>query len=482
MDTNVLVELIAAGESQTLEFKIAAPRPTDLAERVCGFANSATGGMLVLGVRDGTWEIVGLKAPHEAVDVVIQAARYCQPSVMVTPQVLELDKKKLVVARIAPNDGRLYQAKGLYWLRRGTHTAPMETGELVQFLYRQGLLDWETRPVELASLTDLDMERVQLYRQQLAALTLRPARLTDPVELLVKLKCAVAGPEGVVRPTNAGLLLFGHSPREFLTQAEVVATYYQDASGVRGYTDRKILAGRVDEQIDRAAEYLRLWTPVAGRVEGFHRVDEPALPLEALREAVVNAVVHRDYSLSGTAVRIFYYPDRVEIYNPGVLLPGVSLAALREGKAPSQPRNPVIASVLRDMPGGYMERVGSGISFMLSQTRVLGWPAPEFKEQGEFVVIFRRKAVGAEEPAAAVGSSLAQAEEGKTIAKPTPLVAAERQALALQQVREVGFITHKLYRELTGASETTAIRDLDGLVARGALRRLGKGPSRRYVI
>ena len=73
-----------------------------------------------------------------------------------------------------------------------------------------------------------------------------------------------------------------------------------------------------------------------------------------------NAVVHRDYSLTGEAVRLFYYLDRVEIHSPGLLLPGLRLEDLRAGRVPSRPRNPILVSLLRDVPGGYMERLGSG--------------------------------------------------------------------------------------------------------------------------
>src|SRR5207249_8800551 len=122
------------------------------------------------------------------------------------------------------------------------------------------------------------------------------------------------------------------------------------------------------------------------------RIDEPEYPIDALREGIVNAIVHRDYSLEGQAVRIFYYPDRIEIHNPGLLLPGTTLEDLRQGKAVSNPRNLIIATVLRDFPGHYMERFGTGIRFMITQMHDFGLLDPEFQELGEFVVTFRRDA------------------------------------------------------------------------------------------
>lgn len=211
-------------------------------------------------------------------------------------------------------------------------------------------------------------------------------------------------------------------------------------------------------------------------------MDEPDYPLEALREAVVNAVAHRDYSLAGEAVRLFYYPDRIEVHSPGLLPPGIRLDDLREGRVPSRPRNPILASLLRDVPGGYMERVGSGVVFMIGQMRALSRPEPEFREQGEVLVTFRHGLEAAGAPARGAGRGgpvAAEAAAGpEGTREPTTI---ERQEIALRYVREQGAITNKVYRTLVGVSNMTALRDLDALVARGSLRAVGQGRGRKYV-
>lgn len=495
-----LEKLIEQGESAIVECKIALPRVGELAERICGMANSTRGGFLVIGVADQTWDIVGVNSVSATIDGIFLASKLCKPAVPLDSsqvQAYNLKGNKVVVARIPPNRGTLYQSGGRYFLRRETNTIPMDAEEISQFLYSGAILSWETRPVAGATLDDLNLDKVQKYLQQISHRTQRPSRVSDPVELLLKLRCAIKNEAGTIVPTNAGLLLFGFSPWEFIREAEIVATYYQDSSGVRRYTDRKILTGTIAEQIEQVEELVRLWTPVGAYVEGFHRVDEPALPLEALREAVVNAVVHRDYSIGGTAVRLFYYPDRVEIYSPGVLLPGITLEDLQQGRVGSRPRNPELANVLRDLPGGYMEKVGSGIRFMINQMRNLGLDAPRFKEQaGEVVVIFWRKSPSflplerrnqSEIPQTSGNKSSADPGE-RFIApglNPTPnqeISPTERKRLALQYVRQYGQITPMEYRNLTGAAETTAIRDLKNLTEQGALRAVGRGPNRRYVI
>lgn len=487
MDEETLKALISNGESQTLEFKVAPPRLAELAQRLCGFANSALGGTLIIGIEDKTLQIIGVKSVADTTDAILQAARHCKPIVPLIPshpQILDLNGKKLVIAHIPPNSGELYQATNTFWIRRGTNTIGMEKREILEFVYRQGMASWETQPASLATLEDLDLERVRLFVDQRPERSRRSGRLDDLTQILLTLRCAIRNEtEGLVRPTNAGLLLFGYAPQNFFTQSEIIITAYQDNLGVRRYSDRKILGGTLTEQIDEAERYLRLTIPVAARMDGFHRIDEPELPLEALREAIVNAVVHRDYSIEGTAVRLFLYPGRVEVHSPGLLLPDISLENLRQGQVTSKPRNPVIASVLRDLPGGYMERMGSGIRYMIEQMQAFGLPQPEFREQSEFIVTFWRPNP-AEAAAAKSPSQLITTPTHETLPTNPPgeLTQSVRLELGLQYVHQHGAITNKQYRELTGVAETTAMRDLETLVERGALRAIGKRRGRHYII
>jgi ATP-dependent DNA helicase RecG len=159
VDIEALEALIQGGETSTAEFKVAAPRAAELAERICGFAN-ALGGLLVIGVADKTWQVVGLKSPSETKDVLLQAARLCKPTVQFDPQqpqMIELHGRELVLAHVPPNDGTLYQAGGVCWTRRGTHTVPLEVTEIEASLYHRGTLAWEAQPVPRATLDDRDM-------------------------------------------------------------------------------------------------------------------------------------------------------------------------------------------------------------------------------------------------------------------------------------------------------------------------------------
>ncbi len=390
MDTKTLLELIEGGESSKVELKIVPPRPSEVAQRLCGFANTG-GGYLILGVKDETLELVGLKNVGDAIDTILQATRLCKPTIVLNPQEPEnyvIKGQNIVVATIPPNNGTLYQVSGVCWVRRGSHTVPMELAEIESHLYSRGTISWERKPVEEATLADLDEQLVRELVATRPAQIRKAGRLDNLEELLISLNCAVRTGEETLRPTNARMLLFGNYPQRFIIQAEITCVLYTDNLGTRRYADRRILSGSVGELIDGAENFFKQYVPIPARMEGFHRVDEPEYPLEVLREALVNAVVHRDYSQTGESIRVFYYPDRIEIRNPGLLLPGLTVEDLEQGRIVSKLRNPVLAGVLRDLPGGYMERMGSGIKYMQEEMARLGHPRPIFKELGEFIVTF----------------------------------------------------------------------------------------------
>jgi predicted HTH transcriptional regulator len=179
---------------------------------------------------------------------------------------------------------------------------------------------------------------------------------------------------------------------------------------------------------------------------------------------------------------MFYYADRIEVHSPGLLLPGVTVEQMRRGEVTSKLRNPILAGLLRDIPG-YMERVGSGIRLMLEETKQMGLPPPQFREISEFVVTFSKAPVVTSTiPAASSGTlwdmEMRQPErffEGSLL-----LEQEQRLQQAMHYVREHGVITNTVYRELLDVSEATARRDLETLVQRGALQRTGKTRGRQY--
>ncbi|HEX2910556.1 MAG TPA: ATP-binding protein [Chloroflexia bacterium] len=506
-------QLIAGGETSTLELKVALPRTAELAERLAGLAN-AQGGYLILGVADLSLEVVGVDDVKGAVDGLLRAARTVVPALRFSPpepEIYNLEGKKVVVARVLPSAGPIYQASGVCWVRRGTHTVPLNVDEIVTTAHDRGLVRWELLPVKGATLEDLDMGRVETFLERRASARLRETshRFRDLNRMLAALNCATEI-DGEIVPTYAGLLFFGLNPQLHIPQSEVFCVLWRDKLGVEGYIDRKSMFGTLQELIDSCILFLDSNIRVGGRVVGWKRADYPDYAIEALREALVNALVHRDYSRYGERVRIFFYPDRIEIHSPGLLLPGITIEQMEQGEVISKLRNPTLADLLREVPG-YMEQLGSGVRFMINETKRLGLPSPHFREMNEFVVIFNKTAGPIKEanpksnprfsspvtrntalPASREASAAEQdlrkdlraviPDELSTLNNSHTIEQETRLKLAMTYLHQHGSITTLIYRELTGASERTAQRDLDFLAAQGSVKKTGKTRSSRYFL
>src|SRR6266496_4758633 len=459
-----LRQMLAGGESGTVEFKIKAPRPSELAERICGMANTRTGGTIIFGVEDETGRVVGIAKPNETIDTVLRATRLIKPAVMLLgpgSDVRLIDGRTVVVIQVPSNNGTLYEAGAGCWVRKGTHTIPMTTEEIEAHLNTYGSTRWERALCPRATLDDIDPDLVERYLTYRAERSRQKMRYTSREDLLIGLECAARDQRTQeIRPTNAGMPMFGYDPQLQIPQSEVVCIRYADRLGVGKYVDRKNILGNLPELIDKTADFLKLHTQIGGEIRGFKRIDLPEYPIEALREAVVNAVVHRDYSRIGETIRVFFYSDRVEVHSPGLLLPGITPEDLAQMRVASNPRNPLIAQFLRDIPG-YMERVGTGIRLMINEMRRLELPDPEFVEQHEFVVIFRN---------------------GKPLEEDQSEILNPRQVVGVEMIQKSGSISSTEYAAATGISESTALRDLRELVDRGILITRGKKKSLRYYL
>ncbi len=463
MDEITLRQLIAGGETATVEFKSSAARPVDIAVRMCGIANNRAGGIIIFGIEDATQAIVGIRNSSLTNDVVLRAARMIKPAVTLSEtsvQTWALDGATILTVEIPQNGGTLYQYDGACYVRRGTNTVPLSVEEIKTYLNASGLARWELIiGPEWMTIDDLDLEAVERYLAYRAERSRNRRRLGEAVDLLPGLKAAAKDPaNNQLRPTNAGILMFGLDPQLSLPQSEVVCIKYADPLGVRRYIDRKNFRGTLPELIDQASGFLRQYIRVGATIRGFYREDEPEYPYEALREAVVNAIVHRDYSRGGETVRVFMFPDRVEVRSPGALPPELTIDDIVTLRATSVPRNEILAGFLRDIPG-YMERVGSGIRFMVTQMREMGLPDPEFSDHLDFMVTFRN---------------------GQQVEEQNELNA--RQLIGMQVVRERGSISTPEYCAATDATDRMGLRDLQDLVAKGLLVARGKKKGMRFFL
>lgn len=340
---------IDAWENLHTEFKAWPVHPDDLAATLVAFANT-DGGELVLGVSEGR-ELSGVgDSDRVARDVDNVAANNCEPPVTVLQETVRTEEGRAVlVVHISKGDMRPYRTqRGVYYVRTSSGRRQASREELLRLFQATESLYYDETPLLRLSLQDLDLAAFESYLQETGQSYLLG---DDPQRLLANWYLTANG-----HPTVAGLLLFGRKPQQHLPYAQINAARFPGTDSSHDPSDRKDLGGRLLEVIDQAERFLDLHLPVPHEIRGFEPEPRPELPKEALREALVNAVAHRDYTVRGP-IRLFVFDDRIEIHTPGRPPNGVDAEAMRSGA--HVVRNPWIYARLSD--AGLVTRAGTGI-------------------------------------------------------------------------------------------------------------------------
>lgn len=355
MDLPELLDRIARWENLHTEFKQQLPRPDDLSADLVAFANT-DGGQLVIGIADdrGIRGVDDTDAIHREVDNV--AFNNCEPPITVIQEVLEVDGARVVIVNIPKGSQRPYRtSRGRYYVRTSSGRRDASREELLRLFQATESLYYDETPLLRLGVVDLDLDAVRRYLERTGQTVL----LDDPLRLLRNWGL-LAGEH----PTVAGLLLFGHEPQKHLPYAQINAARFPGNDSAAAPSDRKDLVGRLLDVIEDTQRFLRIHLSTPHEIHGFEPEPKPELPEEALREAIVNAVAHRDYTIHGP-VRLFVFDDRVEIHTPGRPPNTVDAEAMRAGV--HVVRNPRIYSRLSD--AGLVTRAGTGIRRIIRVVR-----------------------------------------------------------------------------------------------------------------
>jgi ATP-dependent DNA helicase RecG len=361
-------------EDQQVEWK--SSWRDDYLRWICGFAN-AEGGVLVIG-RDDRGVAVGVEDASRLMEEIPNKVRDLL-GIMVEVNLRRVKGRELVEIGIDPYPNPI-SYKGEYYYRSGSTNQMLKGAALDRFLLRRHGRTWDGVPLPGVSLADLDAEALREFRRLAGKSQRLPEAVLDEPDqnLLEKLHLV----EGSYL-TRAAALLFYPEPERFFTGASVKIGYFESNVDLR-YQDE--VQGNLIYQVNQTieilkAKYLRAWISY----EGLQRIETWPVPLPALREAVLNAVVHRDYA-SGAPIQISVYPDKLMIWNPGELPPDWTVEKLL-GKHASIPFNPDIAGVF--FRAGMIEAWGRGIERIMISCRETGTPEPEMRyEQTGLWVVF----------------------------------------------------------------------------------------------
>ena len=376
MNRTELLQLIANRENSRVEFKRDDCRPDELAKEMSALLN-LEGGVILLGVEDDG-AISGLTRSREAAEewVMNIAQQNLQPAIIPvwTCMEIEVDKNIGVIELAAASPEKPYKARrGRAWVTfiRAGSTSREATREEEGRLYQAArLVRYEIKSVPDTGLESLDMDRIENYYQDVLKRSL-PVRtdLESRRRLLLNSDLLVEAGAGA-GASVAGLLLFGKNPNRRLPQAGVTAVAFPglekeyntvDEERIRGsLTPRVSEDGDVVERgvIDRTVDFIKRNMGSVAYLDGGRRIHKKSFPLDAVREAVVNAVAHRDYAREGTDIEVSLYRDRFEVISPGRLPNGVTVEKMKEGVV-RVARNELLKEILRDYR--YIEHYRMGV-------------------------------------------------------------------------------------------------------------------------
>jgi ATP-dependent DNA helicase RecG len=375
-----VLDRIAAGEDERTEFKLLLDNKEKIATEIVAFAN-ARGGWMLFGV-DDTGSVQGIADPAALErDLTNLCRQNCIPALQPTIEIIEVEGQPLVLMKIVGLDKPYKSNRGIYYLRVGTTKREATQAELARIFQLRGKVHYDETPVVGTTLDDLNLIVFSRYYRDQFEEPLDEADISLPA-LLRNMRLAIEL-SGRLHLTLAGLLLFGEDPQAHLLYTRLSAVRFDGVEMGERMLDRRELRGTLPEIIDGAEAFLRNNVRIAAEITGFRRQDRPQYSHFALREAVVNAVAHRDYSISGSQIRLFIFDNWVEVYSPGRLPNIVTLENVRYGA--HYERNSRLCTVLTHL--GFMSDIGTGIPRMIRLTKQLSGREPEFELRGEEFIV-----------------------------------------------------------------------------------------------
>jgi ATP-dependent DNA helicase RecG len=450
--------MVGAEESGTIDFKEQLPRPGKLQEPLVAFAN-ARGGTMVIGVSNRRpYRIVGTRWNQEDEERLQEAARATQPPLAVASHALRVEGHVVVFIQVEPlGQGWTHTSDGRLLVRAGPTNRALVGQELARFVQERGSMPAEDQPVRGARYEDLRPELVRDYlrnrlggKRRDARSALRDLRFIDP-EGGLKLAC---------------VLLFGAEPQAGNRRLGIVVSRFEGSiSGGATLRDRRELQGPLSKLVQQADQLVYEEMRRDAVVRGLVREEVPEFPPVAVREALVNAVGHRDYSARGSAVEVRLYDDALEIQSPGTLPAWVTIENLADAQ---YSRNELVMDGLQRL--GLVEEAGQGIDRMIAEMEDALLDPPEFIERDSSFVVRLR------------GTSVFAVEDRLWVAQFADLDLSADAKIAIVYARRQGSISNEQLRSLRGVDRDGSRAILQDLVARGLLEAVGRGRGARYVL
>ena len=470
MTREELLELIAEvqrhqSELDDIEVKSArGGTPKRLFEPLSAFSNHSGGGIILLGLDENqSFELVGVgDADRLQRDISDLVSNEMNPPLRSEFTVENIDGKTVIAIEVTelPSDQKpcYYKPASLQkgsYIRVGNTNRQMTDYEIFGYVSARTQATFDEDPIHDATAEDLDGEKIEDYLAQLRRARPQATYLNQPIKEVLKYLRITREVDGIVRPTLAGLLLFGKYPQTVEPQMVITFLQYYGTTEAektpRGerFLDNRKFEGPIPEMIERAVNHVLASIRKSSLIEGLYRRDIPEYPEEAVREAVVNAVAHRDYShfVRGSYIQIRLFADRLEVQSPGGLYGNVTVETLENEQST---RNRILMRLMEDLH--LVENRGSGIRTMIAAMGNANLEPPQFMDRrSSFWVTFH-------------SHTLMDSEAIEWLNQFADRPLNDHQRLALVYFRHHQQMTNSDYQRLNHVDSVTANRELHSLV------------------
>lgn len=380
-----LIDLIAAGEDSKRQFKLRFNSTDALSSEIAAMANSE-GGEIIVGVSDDG-KPVGVKNLSKLNQMISNAcSQKIEPPISVTTENVLFDNKLVLIIRVPLGINKPYAVnKRDFWIKVGADKRRASREELRRLMQASGGLYADEMPVEGAGIEEIDLYAFRQFYEKNYGMPMESTGLSEK-RILQNLKLASGG-----KLSLAGLLLFGKNPERIKPQYVVKAVAFAGIdAGSTTYYDSEDIAGILPAVFKDSMAFVKR---NLHKIQNGQNVNYPGvleIPEIAIEEAVVNALIHRDYFIN-SGVRLFVFDDRVEVISPGKLPNTVTTENILHRI--QIVRNPILLSFVNKLQIPY-RGIGSGIIRMIQECKQANLPPPEFVEDKDaelFKVIFQRR-------------------------------------------------------------------------------------------
>jgi len=432
MNQDDLKQILEEGEGQFIEFKENFSK--HVVKDIVAFAN-ASGGRIFLGVTDENI-VKGIKTTNDLKSKIVDIGKNCDPKIFVDLEEYE----NILIIEVEEGKDKPYQCSSGFYLRLGYNSQKLSRDEIIQFCIYENKIRFDEQICKNFDFSDFDDEKFEYY--------LKLARISRNLkrdDILRSLH--VLTDKGM---TNAGVLFFAKKPFKYIMTSRIRCVLFKGNDRVH-ILDKKEVDRGIIGNIEFAVNYLEEQVPVRFEIDGLYRKEFPQFPKDAYREAVVNAVVHRDYFDSGE-VAVEKMRDFIYINNPGGLVPYLKK---EEFGTVSKPRNTLLADLLSRTY--FMEKVGTGIKRIQEECKKNNNKVEIKPTDHHFHITFSApKGESTEKSWEKVGRKLGENEEK-----------------ILEIIKDDKFVTISKLSRLLGLSTTAVEKNIAKLKEKGLLKRIG---------